>query len=71
MILARYARATEVVTAEHHPTDQGMKYALMVVGGKHHGIEIHCPTEDSVLALFQDVVFHREFNIEHPFLAAV
>lgn len=70
-VLARYARATETITAEHHPSDHGMKYAVLIVGGKQHGIEIHCVTELSALWLFGTVVLYRELDIDHPFLAAV
>lgn len=71
-ILLRFARATEVITAEHHPDDRGgMPYVLHIVGGKHTGMQIHCATEQSVTRLFNEVVAARKSDTEHPFLAQV
>lgn len=71
-ILASYSRATETITAEHHPADRGkMRFILHIVGGRHHGTEIHCRTEDSVRRLFDSVVAARKSDTEHPYLVPV
>lgn len=70
-VLLRYARCTECITAEHHPDDRGMQYVLYIDGGKHTGIEIHCPTLRSVTRLFNEVVAQRKLGFDHPYLAAV
>jgi hypothetical protein len=72
-ILMRYARCTEVITAEYHPDDHGMPYVLYIDGGKHSGAEIHCMTEQSVTRLFNDIVAARKLgdDHEHPYLATV
>lgn len=69
MLLARHGRATEVITAEHHPDDHGgMRYVLFITGGKHHGTRIHCATEESVIRLFDEIVAARKADAEHPYL---
>jgi hypothetical protein len=61
MILARYARRTEVITAEHHPYDYGSyAYYVNVNGGKHHGTEVRCCTEESAMRLFDIIVAARK-----------
>jgi hypothetical protein len=72
-VLMRFARATEIITAEYHPDDHGMAYVLMIDGGKHHGTLIHCMTEQSVIRLFNDVVTARKLgdDHEHPYLVAI
>lgn len=70
-ILARFGRCTEIITAEHHSEDHGMKFALIILGGKHHGIVIHCPTAHSVMRLFTEVIEARKTGVEHPYLATV
>lgn len=67
-VLMRYARCTEVITAEYHPDDHGMPYVLHIVGGKHSGAEIHAMTEQSVTRLFNEVVLARKCDNEHPYL---
>jgi hypothetical protein len=69
--LMRWARATQVITAEHHPDDHGMPYGVFINGGRHTGIEIHCSTELSAVALFNSIVLHENIGIEHPALQAV
>jgi hypothetical protein len=71
-VLARYARSTEVITAEHHPVNHGgMPYVLHIVGGKHSGTRIYCTTEASVNKLFDDIVAARKAEAEHPYLVEV
>jgi hypothetical protein len=60
MILARYARSTEVVTAEHHPNDHGPHFYVNINGGRHHGTEIRCCTADSAIRLFDVIVAARK-----------
>lgn len=66
-----YQRCTESIVAEHHPDDHGMAYVIRIIGGKHTGLEIHCPTETSAIRLFDALVAARKADTEHPFLAAV
>lgn len=72
-ILMRFARCTEIITAEHHPDEHGMPYVLHIDGGKHHGTVIHVMTEQSVTRLFNEVVAARKLgdDHEHPYLSAV
>lgn len=70
-LLRCYQRATESIVAEHHPHDNGMRYAIRFIGGKHTGLEIFCATERSAAALFDALVTARKGNYEHPFLVAV
>jgi hypothetical protein len=70
-ILRCYQRCTESIVAEHHPDDDGMRYLLRIVGGKHNGTEIHCKTRQSVETLFEQIVAARKADTEHPFLAEV
>lgn len=63
---------TETVLAEHHPQDRGgMKFVIRFIGGKHHGIEIHCPTQPSTMRLFAQIIEYRTYYLDHPFLVAV
>lgn len=72
VVLAEHKWATETLTAEHHPNDHhGMKFTVRVVGGQHHGIEIHCPTEKSALKLFSQILAYRHHDDDHPYLVAV
>jgi hypothetical protein len=66
-----YQRCTESIVAEHHPEGDGMHYVIRVIGGRHTGIEIHCPSEESTIRLFDALVTARKGNVDHPFLAAV
>lgn len=68
-ILARYSRCTHTMTAEHHPDDRGMRYVIHIVGGPYTGTVIHCPTEASVIRLFDQLVAAHKSGIEHPYLA--
>ena len=70
-MIACHQWCTESVVAEHHPSEPGMKYVIRVLGGKHSGVEIHCPTEASTLKLFDEIVAYRMRYSDHPFLAAV
>jgi hypothetical protein len=70
-LLRCFQRATESIVAEHHPDDNGMPYVIRFLGGKHNGVEIHCATERSTIALFDEFVCARKGNYEHPFLVAV
>jgi len=70
-VLARRVWPTETYTVEHHPDDQGMTYSVHVEGGKYHGIVIHCPTPDSALRLFGQMVAYRMAYSDHPYLQAV
>jgi hypothetical protein len=70
-LLRCYQRATESIVAEHHPDDDGMRYVIRFIGGKHSNLEIHCPTEASTIRLFDALVTARKGNYEHPFLKAV
>jgi hypothetical protein len=70
-LLRCYQRATESIVAEHHPDENGMRYVIRFIGGKHTGIEIHCSTERSTIALFDALVTARKGNYEHPYLQAV
>lgn len=70
-LLRCYQRCTESIVAEHHPDENGMHYLIRIIGGKHTGIEIHCPTEESTNRLFDDLVSARKADTEHPFLAQV
>lgn len=59
--LAEYKRANEVIVAAQHGDDTGSyTYTVTITGGQHHGIEIHCRTEESTLWLFDLVVAHRK-----------
>jgi hypothetical protein len=60
MILARYARRTEVVTAEYHPEDFGPHFFINIVGGRHHGTEVRCCTAESAIRLFDAIVTARK-----------
>lgn len=71
LTLCEYKCATETISAEHYPNEDGSKYLLRITGGKHHGIEIHCSTEESVRKLFDTIVACRKANTPHPFLAVV
>lgn len=71
VVVAEQHFCTEVITAEHHPDEEGMPFILQIVGGKHHGLVIHCSTEESVCELFKQIVAARRGNYEHPYLAAV
>lgn len=62
---------TESIVGEHHPDEPGMKYLIRIVGGKHNGVEIHCPTEHSMDKLFDEIVAYRKRYSNHPFLRAV
>jgi hypothetical protein len=70
-LLRCYQRCTESIVAEHHPDEPGMCYVIRIIGGKHTGIEIHCPTEASTVRLFDALVAARQDDYDHPFLAAV
>jgi hypothetical protein len=70
-VLARYARCTHTMTAEHHPDDHGMHYVLHIEGGQFSGTVIHCSTEDSVMRLFNELVAAHKSGVTHPYLAAL
>lgn len=72
-VLARFARCTHIMTAEHHPDDKhgGMRYVLHIEGGQHSGTVIHCSTESSVMGLFNDLVAAYKSGVAHPYLAAL
>lgn len=66
-----YQRCTESIVAEHHPDERGMPYVIRIIGGRHTGTEIHCPTEASTDRLFDALVDARRHGYDHPFLAEV
>lgn len=66
-----YQRLTESIVAEHHPDEHGMPYVIRIIGGKHTGLEIHCATEASTIALFDSLVAARKADTDHPYLAVV
>lgn len=70
-VLLRFARATEVITAEHHSDGYGMPWAVCIDGGKHSGVVIHCQTQNSAVWLFNEIVLARKGNYDHPYLTAV
>jgi hypothetical protein len=56
-VLAQYKRASETIVAAHHADDAGSyTYTVLITGGRHHGVEFHCRTEQSALKVFDRIV---------------
>ena len=69
-VLMRLATPHGVVTAEYHPDDKGMRYALISTCAHAHTV-IHCQTQHSAERLFNEVVALYKRGIPHPYLAVM
>lgn len=65
-VIAEYRCATEAIQAVWHGDGETYDFALVFDGGKHNGIQIHCASEKSVMALFDATVHARKTGVE-PF----
>lgn len=65
-VLAEYNRATELIKAVWHGEGERYDFAVLILGGKHHGVIIQCSTEQSVMWLFDAVraarIADRDWN---------
>jgi hypothetical protein len=68
-VLAQYGRATETIRAVWHGEGSRYDFAVMILGGKHHGVIIQCSTERSVMWLFDMVRIARKTGREWNWLA--
>lgn len=70
-MLRCFQRCAQSLVAEYHPEEHGMRYLIRVIGGKHNGVEIHCPTAISTNKLFDELVDAYYTGTDHPYLMAV
>ena len=67
-VLAQYNRATETIQAVWHGEGERYDFAVIIFGGKHHGVIIQCSTEQSVMWLFDMVRIARKTGSEWNWL---